>query len=337
MKIKLLVVFLGLALVTLPLFSPYAKPARAEAFKLKAIACWPFDHEINKWYFEFIDRVNKKANGELVIEWLGGPEVVGAREQFEGLRSGIADMTNASVSYFSGETLAGNALNTIRPEADYLRKVWRESGIMDVINEAYREKSGVRVVGNFGTGRGFTIMSAKPVINGSLSGLKIRTFGIQLASAVVTLGGSPQSLPSSERFPAMQRGVIDGCVICPCDAKDYGEFGVYKYIVLPPVTVDNTLCYISTRKWDQLPGKLKEILNEVAEEVEKESFPYNLQWRLDSTEWYVKNEGLQIITLTAEEEKRWAKAFRKDFLDVLTKKDPKYGPKLEKILGSHWR
>jgi TRAP-type C4-dicarboxylate transport system substrate-binding protein len=191
MRIKVTLVLLFVALMTGIMVSNYVQPASAETVELKAIGCWPADHKMHKWYFKFIKEVNERLKGELSIKWIGGPEIVGAFSQFDALRSGVADMTNCSSGYFSGECIAGNSLNAVRPEPEHQRKVFRESGVMEVINEAYRKKSGVLAIANFGTGRGFTVMSTKPVVNGSLSGLKIRTSGVQFANGVKILGGVP--------------------------------------------------------------------------------------------------------------------------------------------------
>ena len=72
-----------------------------------------------------------------------------AFEQFQALRTGIADMTNSAPAYYVGETVEAAAVSLIAPKSlqsflDGLRK----SGALDIINKAYREKSSMRFPGH---------------------------------------------------------------------------------------------------------------------------------------------------------------------------------------------
>jgi len=87
---KTLLVFLTVALVTIPLFASFAKAA---PIVLRAVTFLPMNHpNVDPWVKMMIDRVNKEAKGELTIKWLGGPEVIKAFDQTNALKTGVVEM-----------------------------------------------------------------------------------------------------------------------------------------------------------------------------------------------------------------------------------------------------
>jgi len=88
-----------------PAPAPAPTPAPApEPIVLKAISAWPLSaEETNLGFLRFVDAVNERAQGELVIEILGGPEVVAESDQFEAVRDGVVDMVHTTPTYYKGE------------------------------------------------------------------------------------------------------------------------------------------------------------------------------------------------------------------------------------------
>ena len=84
----LLVVVVGLV------FSGCAAPApTAGPIVLKAVSFLPKGASPLADYGNYIDAVNERANGELVIDWIGGPEALPRFDQAEAVRTGVIDMT----------------------------------------------------------------------------------------------------------------------------------------------------------------------------------------------------------------------------------------------------
>ena len=102
MKNKGLLVLLGLCLalvlMALPFMSACAKPAPApapapeEPIKLKTICFLPVDLPYSELWLDYIDRIEEASGGRLVIENLGGPEVIPAEEQTDAVMEGIIDI-----------------------------------------------------------------------------------------------------------------------------------------------------------------------------------------------------------------------------------------------------
>lgn len=304
----------------------------AIAVELMAVCAWPTHTPQTYWYHEFIKEANERAKKEgvpLTIKKIGGPEVVGLMQQFGAMRSGTVDMVYTSGDYFSGETIELGALGCIRPEPMLELQAWRETKVMEILNEALREKSGCIALFPILMGRGFTLLSTKPIKPGDWSGLKIRSIGGITAVGIPGMGGSAMLIPPAEAFEALQRGVIDAVLGAASDRYAWGERGVYKYILMPRFFESSTYWFISAKAWDGLPENIKSFLKKVAYDLEEIGLPWCRKWDDDTIVKFMKEEKVKLVWSSPEEERKIAKVFRENYLvETVVKKSPKYGTKI---------
>ncbi len=306
--------------------------AGAKEAVLRAIAAWPLSCDCDLMYKKYIERVNKAGKGVVQIRLLGGPEVAPAFEQFQALRTGIADMTHSAGAYYAGETIEGAAMSLVKPDDIYKwLEALRTTQAMNIINEAYAEKSATRFVGILVGGTGFRFLMAKPIASlGDLKGKRIRASGAQDARAIQFLGGSPQTIPANELYTALQRGVVDGAYRAPNDAWSFGERDVYKAMIATPMQLSPGGVYIATRVWDKLSDAARKIVTDTAEGMEREVLDYYFNADQASIQKLQAN-GMKIIQVDAAAKKRLAAA-RNAYWAELLKQSPKYGPRIQKAL-----
>jgi TRAP-type C4-dicarboxylate transport system substrate-binding protein len=333
-RVLLAMVVVGSFFLT-TLWANVAMAASAGPVELRAITAWPMHVGQNYWFHEIIKEVNeraKKAGIPLTIKKLGGPEVIGTMQQFSGMRSGTVDMVYTSGDYFSGETIELGALGSIKPDPLYFLNVLRETKVMDVVRDACREKSGCFPLFTILMGRGFTLLSAKPINPGNWSGLKIRSIGGQTAIGIPAMGGSAVLIPPAEVFEALQRGTVDGVMGAASDRYSFGERGVYKYILMPKVFESSTYWFVGSKVWDGLPENMKTFLRGVGNEMEEAGLTWCRKWEDDTIIKYMNEDKVKLIWASPEEEHKLAKAFRADNLEAMAKKSPKYGQKIQDLL-----
>ena len=314
-----------------PGFPPAVPRAQAaDQVVIRAITAWPLDCNCVTQYKRYIEEVNKRGMGKVEIRLLGGPEVVKPFEQFQALRTGIADMTHTAGDYFVGETIEYAALSMLDPtDFNKFLKGVREG--RELVNQAYREKSGVRLLGLTVAGTGFRFMMAKPISGlDDLKGKRIRVFGTQGAKAAQYFGASPQTIPPHELYPALQRGVVDGAIRAPDDAWSFGERDVYKSMIDTPMQLAPGSAYIATRVWDRLPPDVQQLLASTSEEFEPQVLNYFHQSDQKSLE-NLKAKGLRVIEIGPADKKRLAEARTLFWEDVLAK-SPVVGAQLRAIL-----
>lgn len=332
--------FLRISLLALLLAVPawtftVAAPADAKEVVLRAIAAWPLSCDCDLMYKEYIKRVNKNGKGVVQVRLLGGPEVAPAFEQFQALRTGIADMTHSAGAYYAGETIEGAAMSLVKPDDIYKwLEALRKTAAMEIINEAYAKKSSTRFVGILVGGTGFRFLMAKPIANlDDLKGKRIRASGAQDARAIQYLGGSPQTIPANELYTALQRGVVDGAYRAPNDAWSFGERDVYKAMIATPMQLSPGGVYIATRVWDKLPEAAKKVLSETAEGMEREVLDYYYNADQASIKKLQAN-GMKLIQVDDAAKKRLAAARNAYWADLL-KQSPEYGPRIQKALAPY--
>jgi TRAP-type C4-dicarboxylate transport system substrate-binding protein len=329
-----LAALLGLAATVVPLT---ATPAPAAEIVIKAITAWPLDCNCVSQYKRYIEEVNKRGKGKVEVRFLGGPEVVKLFEQFQALRTGIADMTHTAPGYFVGETIEGGVFELVDPtDFGKVLKGFRGTDAIEVINQAYREKSGVRFLAITVGGTRFRFMMGKP-INGleDLKGKRIRVFGSQTAKVTQHFGASPQTIPPAELYPALQRGVVDGAIRAPDDAWSFGERDVYKSMIATPIQLAPGGTFIATRVWDKLPQDVQQLLTSVAIELE----PQVLRYFGDSDDRAIENlkaKGMRVIEIGPADQKRLVEARNLYWEDVVAK-SPSHGGRLRTILEAYTR
>ena len=179
-----------------------------------------------------------------------------------------------------------------------------------------------------------TLLSTKPINGADWSGLKIRSIGKQTAMGIEALGGSVATIASSEVFEGLQRGVIDAVIGSPYDRLGFGERGVYKYILSPRLLGVTSYMFISARTWDQLPGDVKALLKAVAQDLEETALASGNELDEKSTREYIK-EGVKVVTLSPEDDRKAAKAFRLDYLQEVRKASPEFGQRLFDLLKDY--
>ncbi|HEY7554606.1 MAG TPA: TRAP transporter substrate-binding protein DctP [Candidatus Binatia bacterium] len=316
---------------------PIGRAAGADAVVIRAIAAWPVSCDCDAMYMKYIQEVNKRGKGRVQIRFLGGPEVTPAFEQFQALRTGIADLTHTAPSYFAGETVEGSAMDLIDPvDLKKYLKALRETDALRIINRAYEEKSSTRYLGITVGGTGFRFLMTKPIKNlDDLRGTRIRVFGSQGAKAVQYFGASPQTIAANELYTALQRGVVDGAIRAPNDAWSFGERDIYKTMVNPPLQLSAGGLFIATRLWSKLPQDIQDLLSQTAIEFEPKVLDYYAQQDQKAIKNLQKN-GMNIVNVGASEKKKLDDA-RNAYWDEILAKSPKYGAQLRKALEPHAR
>jgi TRAP-type transport system periplasmic protein len=299
---------------------------------IRAIAAWPVSCDCDTMYMKYIQEINKRGKGRLQIRFLGGPEVMPAFEQFQALRTGIADMTHTAPSYFAGETIEGSGMDLIDP-VDLKRylKALRSTDALKIINRAYEEKSSTHYLGITVGGTGFRFLMTKPIKTlDDLRGMRIRVFGSQGAKAVQYFGASPQTIAANELYTALQRGVVDGAIRAPNDAWSFGERDVYKTMVNPPLQLSAGGLFIATRVWNKLPQDLKELLSSVVIDFEPKVLGYYEQQDSKAIKNLEKN-GMKAVDVGTSGKKKLDEA-RNAYWDEILAKSPTYGAQLRTAL-----
>jgi TRAP-type C4-dicarboxylate transport system substrate-binding protein len=179
------------------------------------------------------------------------------------------------------------------------------------------EMAGVHVLYIHAHGPGL-LASKKPVRTlAEMKGLKVRATGLS-QKIVTALGGTPVSMPQSETYESLSKGVVDA-TLCPIETLKGWKQGEVISSVTDATAVGYTTAMfvvMNKGKWDSLPPDVQQIITEVsAEWVARHGQAWD-QADADGRE-FVKSLNREMISLSAEEQQQWKKAVEPVLADYI--------------------
>ena len=243
------------------------KSASAKPIVLKIVTFLPSSHMLNEPVRWFVKEVNKRSEGEIIIKYLGGPEVIPAKEIHEAVRTDVIDMG----------VIAGSYVRKILPVTPYYVYVeyetWeeRETGLFDYWAKDYKKAINVAYLGNWAgcAATQYFLFTNKPVDNPKkLKGLKFRATSLYMP-IYNAMGIVPVSIGFSEIYTAMERGVIDGFA-WPLHAgiTSMGFAEVTKYCIDHGFWRASAATVINLDRWNSIPKRLQDLMMDVSIETE---------------------------------------------------------------------
>ncbi|EKF43811.1 TRAP dicarboxylate transporter subunit DctP [Nitratireductor indicus C115] len=240
-----------------------AVPARAET--LTMLSSWDESYNaVPVFAQEFAKRLTEKSGGELSVE-MRGPETVPPFEQLQPVSAGLFNMLFTHGAYHLGETTMAFGMDAVKDDP----QARRESGIYDLIDAHYQQRN-LKLIGVFSAASGYHILLKNPIAeDGALKGRKIRASGTY-HDLVNELGGSVVTLPASEIYSALERGVVDGAAWPVFGAMDYKWYEVAGYMTRPTFGITNLSLFMNLDTWNGLSAEQQTMVTDIAKELEIE-------------------------------------------------------------------
>lgn len=216
-------------------------------------------------------RVAELTDGRFEIRVFAGGELVPAFGVLDAVQQNTVECGHTASYYYYGKNKA-LALETTVPFGLNARQLmaWIEvGGGMELLRAMFAE---YRIVnfpgGNTGTQMGGWFRKEIKSL-ADLQGLKIRIpgFGAEIFSR---MGAVPQSLPGSEIYPALERGVIDAAEwTVPYDDEKLGFHKVAKYYYYPGWWEPGAQLafYVNETQWKSLPPTYRAAFEVAAREA----------------------------------------------------------------------
>jgi len=256
-------------------------------------------YEFNLWKPLFVDKVNERAKGELVIKVRGGQEVIPMPDQSKAVKRGTVDIGMGPTAF----------LKSIVPGADCARlskmdqKEERESGAFDYLKSLYA-KGGLCYLGrawplhhNF-----FYIFTNKKMTKPEdFKGVKMGS-SPSFVAFFKGLGAAPVVLPIVDYYTAMERGVIDANVSSITIFIAMGLYQKTKYVIDHPFYRNPSPIIVNLKKWNSLPPHLQKIMQDTAIELE-ETWPPVDQEAEGKMIKKAKDAGVEFYKLSPDVEK----------------------------------
>jgi TRAP-type transport system periplasmic protein len=318
-----------LLLTGLLIFAFIVTEVSAQPIVLKAVTAFPKPHLNNDPVPLFVDAVNKRAAGRLKIEWVGGPEVFASFDQIHAVKAGTIDM---NLYYPWGY------MKSVMPEADAQGlselAAWeeRKSGLFELWSEIFEKRVNAKYLGRLHSNVTFNVFSNRKMEKvADFKGLKIRVMPLYIPF-MKALGASPVTMPPTDIYTAMERGVVDGFMWPRVGMISWGLQEVTKFMILPGVFQMEPATMINLDRWKKIPKDLQDLLLEVIQEYEYIGTARN-SMILEKEEKVREKAGTKIIQLPPEEAEKFFKTAYDYTWEEVLKSATEYGPKLRKAMS----
>ena len=316
-----ILVFVGISFMISPAYGQ---------IKLNYSNFFPAPHTNAVLSVDWGKEIEKRTNGRVVVTVFPGGTLTPADKCYDGVVQGISDVCMTVASYTLGKFPLSEVLDL---------PLGSKTGAIatKLANEFYnkfkpKEFNDVKMMYLMAHGPAI-LHTTRTAVNKleDMKGLKIRGTGTT-AKVVAALGATPVAMPMPETYDALSKGVAEG-VVCPMEALKGWKLGEVTKFTTQYTGASYNLLFIivmNKEKWNSItPGDRK-----IIEQINKEWIvKHGKNWDAIDTEAVdlIKARGNTIITLSKEENARFAKAVQPMFETYVKEKTEKGLPAAEAL------
>jgi TRAP-type C4-dicarboxylate transport system substrate-binding protein len=250
--------------------------------------------QMERWAKE----VDQRTKGKVKVQTFPGGTLLAAKNIFDGVMSGTADIGNFAMSYQPGRFPVSEAVDL---PLGFTSAKAASLTLYDLIQKYQpKEFQGVKVLTLF-TCPPANIMTRTPVKSlGDLKGMELRVGGTQ-ADIIKRLGGIPVAMPQSDTPEALQKGVVKGHVSSMEVLKDFNYAAYTANATIANLWVVSFGVVMNKDKWAALPDDVKKVFDELGREQALWTGTYVDDHVLEAVKWSKEKYNLQIFELPAGE------------------------------------
>lgn len=248
-----------------------AAPETEKAIVLKAVTTYSKTHTITQPMRWLKERVDKRSNGKVTINYLGGPEVIPNTKLFAALKTGVIDLFLCPAGYYRPEVPALGCLVRLVP---YTPSEARKRGIIDFWNEIANKEANAFFLSLPQGGSSFNLhlgaAGGRIKHMADMKGLKIRV-SPSYEAFTKALGAVPIYMEPGEIYSAVEQGVVDGFGYPDLGLVAYK--GIIKYRVVHKFYTNESTMLVNLDTWKSIPKDMQNLMISVVEEIEREIVP----------------------------------------------------------------
>ncbi|MCD6672014.1 MAG: TRAP transporter substrate-binding protein [Burkholderiaceae bacterium] len=278
--------------------------AAAETTVLRLSDLFPASYPFGQLTTQFAQDVKARTGGKVEVQVFPSGTLTTPAQCFEGVLQGLSDMCQAVLAYTPGRFPVMESVDL--PGYPISGRLTTR-----VANEIYRkftpkELSQVHVLYVHAHPPGSILTASRPVRKlEDLKGMRIRSTGLS-ARILTALGASPVSMPITQAYDPLKRGVVDGTD---------GTFNTHRYYRFAEVTrfttVSTDVGYVTTfavvmnkDRWNSLPADAKAALGSVSDEYADKAGELWDKIEMEGLS-YAREREHEFIRLEPSEMARW--------------------------------
>jgi TRAP-type C4-dicarboxylate transport system substrate-binding protein len=278
-----------------------------------------------------VDKTKAKSNGELIIEWVGGPEAIPPPNTPSAVSSGAMEI-----------------VSSLYGEIDAMIPGWECLGFMTLTMAEFRKSEAWDIATNLAKEKNIHLLGlstpCKPNRMAAFytktkvekvedfAGLKIATQGPAYAKFIEALGGMPAIIPMPDYFTAMERGTVDAFHVGVPGIIDWGCVDVTNYMIDETMGDCSSAYLVNLDVWNSLPKNQQDAMTQAAIEQETEG---EVAWEniIAGVQKDISAAGVEIIKFSPAEEKKFYDIYMETTWGHVMQKNPELVAKLKAIVA----
>ncbi len=243
-----------------------SKPAADETYNLIVVNHDAATSMGEKYIETLCNQMSEASGGRLTFTFNPGGSLLGATETMDGVKNGTADICWSATSFFGGRfpvsefiNLCANGITSARMATEVYNRMYEE------LPELQAELQDWKILALHGCSYGpISTINTKIETAEDFKGLQIRTAGTVAAQYIEALGATPITVPTSDVYENVSKGVIDGFTN---DWHNIDCFKLYEpidYCLDMPVSFTSCFVMMSKDAYDRLPADLQAIIDQYA-------------------------------------------------------------------------
>jgi len=279
-----------------------AVPAQAQekAMKLRLSVMWPPQHALTKLFDQWGKDVEKATAGRITVTVYASNTLSPPMQVYDNTSKGIVDVGTALLAYAPGRL----PLSEVLQQPLGYRNGYQATMLANAYYKKFRPKEfdDVHVLFLHGAAPGFVFTKKAVKSMAEVKGLRIKA-NAENADIVRNLGASPVTMPVTETYDGLSRGLVDGCLF-PLEALQGFKIGE----VVKTVIEDYGMSYMTSQyavmnkaKWNAISPADQKLIDKINDEYAEK---FGRMWvQLDgSAVAYSKAKGVTFIKVSKEEE-----------------------------------
>ncbi len=279
---------------------PMTAHAQQKAMKLRLSVMWPPQHPITKLHEQWGKDVEKATAGRVTVSVFPANTLSPPMQVYDNTVKGVVDIGSSLLAYAPGRL----PLSEVLQQPLGYKNGYQATKLANEYYKKFRPKEfdDVKVLFLHGAAPGF-IFTKKPAKSiADLKGLRIKA-NAENADIVKNLGASPVTMPVTETYDALSRGVVDGCLF-PLEALQGFKIGEVVKTVLedyPMSYMTSIFTVMNKAKWNAISPADQQAIDKINEEyIEKQG---KLWVELDNKAMqFAKSKGVTFAKVSKEDE-----------------------------------
>jgi TRAP-type C4-dicarboxylate transport system substrate-binding protein len=289
----------------------------APVIKLRYASWFAPTHKNSILVEQWCREVEKRTNGRVKITLFAGGTLSPAPQVYDSLVKGAFDIGTSLFTYSTGRFTLSEVLDL---PLGYTSG-YQATNLANAYWKKFKPKEfdDVQIMYLHAHGPCY-LHTKKPIARlEEVKGLRIKTTGLS-EKIVAAIGGTPVTIPITETYDALQKGIADGMYHNLEVLKTFRFGELLKCTILDNGISNTTTSFVAMnkQKWNSLPEDIKKIIEQINEEwMVKQA---KLYFELDKMgEDYLLKSGSKIVKVSKAEQTKSAEKM-KGILDAYVEK-----------------